>query len=117
MEGRAGLPEHLRGSSVVVEVGYGDVFETHNHTEPFVVGQVTFNFVPEMSYLWMLPPPRSSSKLLREARALWPHLRSLFSPFIVAHAKSERDGKFLRFFGFLPYAEHEGVTFFKEPSQ
>ena len=50
---RAMLPEHLRGSSVVVRATYGGMIESYAHTEPFFLGQVTFNFIPEMSYLWL----------------------------------------------------------------
>ena len=106
------LPEHLKGSSVVLEVKYGN----HNHSQSHTayIGEVTFNLVPQMGYIWFLIGGCPSFADLREALRAWPLLRRFFSPELFAWATTKRNAAFLSHFGFASYLTEGGTHYFKE---
>ena len=106
------LPPHLQKSTVVLKVQYGDVNHSESHTA--YIGEVTFNYIPQMGYLWLKLGDRPSWAVLRHAKRIWPILRRFFSPVLFAHAEPPVDTKFLSHFGFSFLLEEDGMQYFKE---
>jgi hypothetical protein len=112
IEERDFLPEHLQKSAVVVEVKYGN----HNHSQSHTayIGEITFNLVPQMGYLWFLIGGCPTFADLRGALRAWPLLRHFFSSELFAWTTSERNAAFLSHFGFTPYLIEGDMRYFKE---
>lgn len=107
------LPEELRESTIVVKAMYGHCTGSHSHTQLFF-GQLSFQFIPHMATLWLLPPPSIPFSLLAGAKNWWPLIRPLFAPELYAHANCIRNARFLSFLGLEPVGELDGVQYFKE---
>lgn len=113
-EERDMLPEHLKASTMVFKVMYGDLFQTTDHIPPAYIGQFVLSFFPYIAYIWFIPSGVERASMLREARMMWKELRPRFADEIFCFVKNRKNEKFARAFGFVPYAEDDGVTYLKE---